>query len=380
MASTMTHRERVLASANREEPDRVPLDLGGTHASGITAAAYERLKAHLGVCAPTVYLSRRSRVAVPDEEILQRFGIDTRIVVPRVAEEPGGAGDAPDTYVDEWGVERKMLPGGHYYVSRPAFPEDSTAADLERHNWPDPDDPARYRGLREEASRLRKETDCALLMYLPARIMSLGQFLRGFDVWLMDLHANQAFAEALLERGTEIQLRMIGHILEEAGDLVDIVNVADDLGMQTGPLFSVATYRKMLKPWHRKIYSFVRAHTRAKLMLHTCGSVRELIPDLIDIGVEILNPVQVSAQGMEPGRLKEEFGNELCFWGGIDTHRVLPFGSCEEVRAEVRRTISQLGAGGGYVLGAVHNIQPEVPPENICAMFDAALELVAHEA
>jgi len=266
------------------------------------------------------------------------------------------------------------LPGGHYYVSRPSFPEGATISDLERHRWPDPEDPARYRGLRDEARRLREETDYALLVYLPARVMSLGQFLRGFDSWLMDLCTNQRFAHALLERGTEIQLQMIGHILEEVGDLVDIVNVADDLGMQTGPLMSLELYRRMIKPWQQGLYTFIRSRTPAKLMLHTCGSVYELIPDLIELGVQVLNPIQVSARAMDTNRLKAEFGKELCFWGGIDSHRVLPFGSAEDVRAEVRRRISELGARGGYVLGAVHNIQPEVPPENVCAMFDAALE------
>jgi len=371
--TTLSHRERVLLAANRERPDRVPLDLGGTHASSITVGAYERLKEHLGVVGPTAYLSKRSRVALPHEEVLRRFGIDTRLVVPRVAEEPGEADEGPDTYVDEWGVERKKLPGGHYYVSRPAFAEGFTARDLERHRWPDPDDAARYAGLREEARRLRESTDYALLMYLPARLMSLGQFLRGFDVWLMDLYDNQTFAEALLERGCDIQLRMIGRLLAEAGEFVDIVNVADDLGMQTGPLISVDLYRRILKPWQGKLYGYIRAHTSAKLLLHTCGSVHQFIPDLIDVGVEMLNPVQVSARGMDAEKLKAEFGKELCFWGAIDTHRVLPFGSKDEVRAEVRRRISELGPDG-YVLGAVHNIQPEVPPENICAMFDAALE------
>ena len=380
MATAMTHRERVLLAANREQADRVPLDLGGTHASSITVASYNRLKTHLGVAGPMSYLSRRSCVALPHEEVLERFDIDTRIVVPPVAEEPPTMEDGSDAYVDEWGVERKKLPDGHYYVSRPALPEGSTVADLERHRWPDPEDPAHYGSLRPEASRLRRETDCALLMYLPARIMSLGQFLRGFDVWLMDLYANQGFAEALLERGTEIQLQMIRRILEQAGELVDIVNVADDLGMQTGPLFSADLYRQMIKPWQQKLYGFIRAHTAAKLMLHTCGSVYELIPDLIDVGVEILNPIQVSARGMDPARLKAEFGNDLCFWGGVDTHRVLPFGSTDEVRAEVKRRISELGSGGGYVLGAVHNIQPEVPPENLCAMFDTALEFGRYDA
>jgi uroporphyrinogen decarboxylase len=370
----LSSKERVLRAMNWQEPDRVPIDLSGTHASGITVGAYEKLKKHLGIERPTNYLSWRSQVVVPDEEVLKRFHIDTRILTVIAAEDTSASGASPSSYVDEWGAERTKLPDGHYYVSTPPLARDLGPADLERHKWPDPERPARYQGLRESALKLREETDCAIVFYLPARLMSLGEFLRGFDVWLMDLLINQPLAEALLAKFTEIQLVMIERYLSEVGELVDIVNVADDLGMQTGTLISRDLYRKMVKPWQRRIYDAIHARTPAKLLYHTCGSVYDLIPDFIEIGVDILNPVQVSARRMEPSRLKREFGRDICFWGGIDTHQVLPFGTPHEVRDEVRRRISELAPGGGYVLNAVHNIQREVPPENICAMFEAALE------
>jgi uroporphyrinogen decarboxylase len=369
----LSPRERVLRAVNLEEPDRVPLDLSGTHASGITVGAFERLKQHLGVARPTTFLSWRSQVVVPDEEILSRFHIDTRILTVISAEDISDKEASPAKYVDEWGAERTKLPDGHYYVSRPPLVGELTPRDLDGHQWPEPETASRYKGLRERAEKLRAETDCAIVFYLPARLMSLAEFLRGFDVWLMDLLVNQPLAEALLARITEIQLVMIERYLDEVGDLVDIVNVADDLGMQTGTLISRDLYRKMVMPWQQKLYEAIHAGTAAKLLYHTCGSVYDFIPDFIEIGVDILNPVQVSARKMDPTVLKQEFGKHICFWGGIDTHRVLPFGTPEEVREEVRTRIAQLGPGG-YVLNAVHNIQREVPPENICAMFEAALE------
>jgi len=281
---------------------------------------------------------------------------------------------ADDSFEDEWGVVWSRPEGGHYYVSEAPFEQEATVAAVERHPWPDPDDPGRTRGLREEAAALRQQTDCALCMYVHGRVLSFGQFMRGFENWLMDLKLNKAFVHALLERATEVQMQMNARLLEAVGEYVDIVHVADDLGGQPGPLLSLATYRELIKPYQARIFAALKAQAPVRLMLHSCGSVAAFLGDLIDIGVDILNPVQVSAAGMDTAVLKREFGRHLCFWGGVDTQTVLPFGTPEEVRAEVRRRISDLAAGGGYVLAAVHNIQKEVPPANVLAMLDAARE------
>jgi uroporphyrinogen decarboxylase len=201
----------------------------------------------------------------------------------------------------------------------------------------------------------------------------MGQYLCGFEDWLVNLIANPRFAGALLDRVVELESQMVRNILRAVGECVDVVLCPDDLGMQTAPLIAPALYRKMIKPRHRRLFDAIKGGTRAKLLLHSDGAIAPLIGDLVDVGVDALNPVQVSAAGMgDTKRLKREFGNRIAFWGAIDTHRVLPFGSPQEVREEVRRRIETLAPGGGYVLASVHNLQAEVPPENVCAMFEEA--------
>jgi uroporphyrinogen decarboxylase len=375
----MSHRERVMRAINGEETDRVPLDLGSTATTGINIRAYEKLKKHLGIDSETEVLSARSQIARVDESILRMFDIDLRMLSPRPLEDKKGVTtikwDEEESYTDEWGVVRTKAPGGHYYVSRPPFEgTDLTLKDLERHEWPDPTDPKKVEGLTEEAQRLRENTDCAIVLRLPGRLISLGQFLRGFGPWLEDLILNQEFACALLDIGLEIQTQLCDRMLEAAGDCVDIVFFADDYGMQTGPILSLELYRKIFKPRQEKLLSFIKSHTNAKILFHSCGSVYKFIGDFIDIGVDALNPIQVSARDMDSKKLKKEFGHRITFWGGIDTHKVLPSGTPEEVKEEVKRRIDDLGPGGGYVLSAVHNIQAEVPPENIVAMFEAGRE------
>jgi uroporphyrinogen decarboxylase len=371
----MSGRERVLMAVNHEEPDRVPVDFGGTLATTAVDQAYRNLCRYLGLPDHVEYANRIYLLARIPLDLVQRLGVD---VVQLHLKPPENWQPrrtfADDSFEDEWGVVWSRPEGGHYYVSEAPFEQEATVAAVERHPWPDPDDPGRTRGLREEAAALRQQTDCALCMYVHGRVLSFGQFMRGFENWLMDLKLNKAFVHALLERATEVQMQMNARLLEAVGEYVDIVHVADDLGGQPGPLLSLATYRELIKPYQARIFAALKAQAPVRLMLHSCGSVAAFLGDLIDIGVDILNPVQVSAAGMDTAVLKREFGRHLCFWGGVDTQTVLPFGTPEEVRAEVRRRISDLAAGGGYVLAAVHNIQKEVPPANVLAMLDAARE------
>ncbi len=201
--------------------------------------------------------------------------------------------------------------------------------------------------------------------------MHQTQFLRGYADWMMDTIANRVFFDALMERAMDLVLGVSGNLLAAVGDNVDIVFYGDDVAMQSGPLVSHDVYLQCIKPWHRKIFNFLRSRTKAKILYHSCGSVYSLIPDLIDLGIDALNPIQVSAKDMDTARLKREFGKRLTFWGGVDTQHVLPRGTPDDVRAGVRRRIRDLAPGGGYVLNSVHNIQREVPPENVCAMFEA---------
>ena len=367
----MTSRERVLASLNREEPDRVPLDLGGV-ATTIEAVPYNELKQYLGIRSETE-LFLRDHVD-PPEEVLKRFGIDTRYVRIKPPRNFKVQIDPDNSYLDEWGTRWKK-PESSLYWDPVDYPlKDATIEDLETYNWPDPHDPGRTEGLREQAKRLREKTDYAVIGDTPL----LGIFesacvcLRGIERLMMDLILDKPFAEALFDKLADIHIEFLRHYLDAVGDLIDVIMVSDDLGGENGPLISPELYRDLIKPAQRKLWQFIKSNTEAYLFLHSCGSISKFVPDLMEMGVDILNPVQVSAKDMDTKRLKEEFGDKLTFWGGVDTQRVLPFGSPEDVDREVRKRIADMATGGGYVLTAVHNIQAGVPPENICMMYDAA--------
>jgi len=367
----MTPRERVLTSLNHEEPDRVPLDLGGL-ATTIEAVPYNELKKYLGIRSETK-LFLRDHVD-PPEEILERFGIDTRYVRMKPPRNFKVQIDSDNSYLDEWGTRWKK-PESSLYWDPVDYPlKDATIEDLETHNWPDPHDPGRTEGLREEAKWLREKTDCAIIADTP----SLGIFesasicLRGIERLMMDLILEKPFAKALLDKVADIQIEFFRHYLDAVGEYIDVIMVTDDLGAENGPLISPEHYREMIKPAQKKLWQSIKNNTKAYLFLHSCGSISKFIPDLIEIGVDILNPIQVSAKDMDPKRLKEEFGDKLTFWGGVDTQRVLPFGSPEDVEREVKTRLADMAPGGGYVLTAVHNIQAGVRPENICMMYDAA--------
>jgi len=369
----MTHRERVLAALRHEEPDRVPIDLGGTLASTIVGSAYPRLREALGLAgheAKTTWTY--ASLAEIEEDVRQALDLDI-VHAPRAA----GAGASarqlgPDRFIDEWSVQWHKPEGGHYYVEHAPFEEEATVAAVERHPWPEPKDLVNLDGFGEWLRRMRRETDYAISLEIRGRVMSMGQFLRGFENWMMDLADNHAFVEALLEQTTRIQMAINATVLAEAGDLVDIIYTSDDLGSQNGTLCSPATFRKLFRPCFAKIWEQARRSSPACLAHHCCGSIRPLIGEMVELGVQVLNPIQVSAADMDPAELKKQFGRELAFWGGVDTGYVMPRGSVEEVRSEVRRRIREMGLGGGYLCAAVHNIQPEGPPANILAMFEEA--------
>jgi len=375
----MTSRERVLASLNHQEPDRVPIALGQATGDGITLVAYRSLLAHLGMDPGTAQLKdTRAQTARVDEAVLRRFRVDSRGI---------GLG-APDgwkdewlddrTVQDEWGVVRTRPADSHYFdLCGSPFAEDPTRSAIDSYPWPDPLNPGRYRGLRETARRLHRETDYAVVLDVNCAFFLRCCELRGWENFYTDLVADVPFAEALMDRYLAIRLAMAERALEEVGDDVDVVMVtSDDLGMTQGTLISPSLYRALIKPRQQRTFDAIRARTDAFLYYHTDGAIYSLLPDLVEIGVQVLNPVEVRAVGMEDtAKLKREFGGALAFWGAIDTHHVLPQGTVAEVREEVRRRILDLGPGGGYVVGPVHNIQPDVPPANVVAMYDAAHEL-----
>ena len=373
----MTHRDRILSALKHAEPDRVPLDLGSTGATTITVKAYERLRAYLGLAveSPPVLWSFRSTTVIPDEAILRHFDVDAR---PVLLGSPLSRPDrklSEDMFLDEWGVLWTRHGVSHFINSDGPFYSltDPAPQDLEKHNWPEPLDPGRFQGLGERARKLHEETDYAVVLNLSNGPVHQCQYLRGYGTWLEDLLLRPVFAEALMDRVVDVLIQIANRALEEAGPYVHLVTFGDDIATQNATLVRPDLYRKKIKPRHKALADTIHRHGKL-LLFHSCGSVYTLVRDLIEVGVDVLNPVQVSAADMATSRLKREYGSELAFWGAIDTHRVLPRGTPEEVREEVKRRIDDLHGNGGYVLCAVHNLQPEVPPENVVAMYQAGLE------
>ncbi|MGI6037735.1 MAG: uroporphyrinogen decarboxylase family protein [Limnochordia bacterium] len=371
----MTHGQRLRMALEHKEPDRVPIDLGSSPNSGITIFAYERLKKHLGIESPTRLLDKPFQLAdlSQDDELLERLGVDTRGVFPRphaLWEDKVGPGDS---YEDEWGLVRRRPPGGLYYdVVKSPFAEGITPGQLDKYPWPDGSHPSRFVGVAEEITKYHDE-GYGVVVNIRGGFIGQSQFLRGFEGWFLDLALNPEAICDLMDITLQFQLDLIQGMLAEAGDKVDVVVYGDDLATQSDLMVSPKMYREYLKPRQAKLFAAIRKLSPAKIHYHSCGSIVSVIEDLIEIGVEVLNPIQVSARGMDPAALKKDFGDKLSFWGGIDTQRVLPRGTVAEVEAEVKLRIDQMAAGGGYVLNPVHNIQADVPPENIVALFDTGL-------
>ena len=373
---TLSSRERVLLALNHEEPDRVPIVFGAEGATSMLVPAYENLKRHLGIGSETRLFSRAFQYARIDEEVMANFQANIRSLVGQASPRCAPVDGPDDSFTNYWGITWQRPPGQYYYhmISHP-LQGARTPQDLEAYPWPDPETLLDLSGLAARARQLHRESPYAILATSggPSSIFEAAWYLRGLPEFMMDLATNPEMAHTLLRRLTDIVKASTAQFLREVGDYIDIFRVADDLGMQNGPFVSPSMFRKIVKPYLQEYYSLIHNLTDARLFLHCCGSVFTIIEDLIEIGVEVLNPVQVSASDMDPQRLKRQFGDRLCFCGGIDTQRVLPRGTPEEVREEVRRRIRELAPGGGYLLAAVHAIQPDVPPENVCTMFETAL-------
>ncbi len=369
----LTSRERVQRALSHREVDRVPIDLGGTQNSTLSAGAYERFAAYLGVDAPAPTLSLAFETVSLPEPVLRRLPVDTRSIYARPPASGGGRMLDAFTLVDEWGVTYRQAQGNPQYdaVSHPLA--EATLADLDDYPWPDSGDPSRYAGLGDAARDLHENTAFAICGSTnDTVIFDRAWMLRGMQQFLSDLLLDPAFAIGLMEKVAAVQFRRQESFLREVGPWLDVLVIADDMGTQHGCLIRPALYRKLVKPLHRRYIEHIRGFTDAKILMHACGAISELVDDYIEIGVDCLNPMQVAATGMAPETLKSRFAGRMAFWGGIDTQGLLPHGAPEDVRAAVRRTLDIMGRDGDYVLGAVHNVQDDVPPENVWAMLDEA--------
>jgi uroporphyrinogen decarboxylase len=387
---TWTSRRRVATALNHQEPDRVPYDLGGTILTGIHQQAYRRLRKHLSLPAAEVDIEDPiQQLARVHEDVKKLFKVDVYGVNPS---KPRGIATLPwsedgyDKLVDEWGIEWwKPQDGGLYYdMRRHPLAEIDTVPALAKYKFPDPLDPGRYEGMVARANELmnRKQVAYVLGRNAPG-IFEIALWMRGFENYYCDMVANTQFAEALLDTIMEVKMKYWAHALELLGPNVMMVSEADDLASQNRCLVSPALYRKLIKPRHKKLFAFIkkRAQVPVKIFYHSCGAIAELIPDLIESGIDILNPVQVSATGMDTKQLKKNFGKDVTFYGGgVDTQHVLPHGTPQEVRDEVKRRIDDLAPGGGFIFNTVHNIQADVPPENIVAMWEAMREFGVYDS
>lgn len=378
----MTSRERVLKAINHEAPDRVPIDLGGFQ-TGIHKGAYTKLIEHLGIRDEIATLDPVQQLAKPCEEVLERFRVDTRYVCAHGPDSFKGRiqqnrrdGRLWHDLADEFGVVWSMPDDQQLYMDISHHPlANASVKDLADYPFPRGDDPTRFTGAREQALQLRRETPYAICTGIGGVVYEYCWYMRGLEHWLTDLIENPDFCAALLDQTLKFWTGFYTGFMKEVGDLVDVVMIGDDLAGQRGPLFNPRIYQSLIKPRQKALVLHIKSLTRAKVWYHTCGACVPYIPELIDNGVDILNPVQIGLPGMEPAELKSRFGRQITFWGGgINAQHVLPTATPTEIREHVRRNLDAFKPGGGYVFNNVHNIQNGVPPENIVALFDAAHE------
>jgi len=365
-----------LATLEHREPDRVPMSMT------ITIDAYNNLKRYMGIeLDETPKIGRWTEVGI-HPLVAERFGLDVaRLPMGSPRKRPKSSD--PNVFIDEWRVEwsKVVRPDGGYYYEMSRHPlAEARLEDLDDFPWPDPDDEGLTAGVEEQFRQTRQETDFAITTKIGGAVFELATYMRGMQQWYTDLAMNPAFSSRLMAKIADIQARIDLNGLKVVGKYVDILRLSgEDLGMQQGPLISLRMFRELVRPHLHKVWSVAKEHllaqnSRGKIMLHSCGSVRAFMPDWADMGLDVLDPIQPRAKGMDTAAIKAEMGDRLAFHGGIDIQHVLPFGSLEEVRQEVRQRIKDLAPGGGYILAPAHNVQGDVPPQNLIAMRDAVEE------
>ena len=409
----MTSRERVLASVAHKEPDKVPLDLGATPSSGISAIGYNNLKKHLGMdSGKTLIYDVVQQLAQPEDEILEKFHVDV-IDVGRSFNtsdddwKPMTLADGSPAYYPKWFNPVKhddgtwyasdkdtliaKMPQGATFFDQCCFPwEDGYPEDfsglpdamnkvlwsnLVHSPWDNAGDPDFWDKLRQNCIELRKNTDKALMIVCGCNLFEWGTFLRKIDNFLMDLCLEPVKVEALLDALMEVHLATLEKVCNAVGDVVDILRFGDDLGMDSGLFMPPDTYRQLFKPRHTMLCDYVHKNSNMKTFLHSCGSIYRIMPDLIEAGYDIINPVQTNTFEMDPVRLKKEFGNDITFWGaGADTQTILNRATPQEVRDHVKERLDIFSPGGGFIFNTIHNIMPDVSPENIVAMYETLHE------
>jgi uroporphyrinogen decarboxylase len=374
----MISRERVLTTLNHNEPDIVPLYFEPT------IGFYRKLMNVLGILIPKkVSIGTWTQVPL-DSELVTRLNLDIIRIGLKPANEKNVLSTEVSAFRDDWGVEYKKVfyneQNGFYFEMTKHPLANAKKKDLNYYSWPSVPNNERLLHLQEQVKKLHFNTDLAIITSGIGSLFETAQYLRGQAQWLMDLVSDEDFANSLLSKICEIEVEADKKIIEAVGSYIQIYHVGgEDLGTQRGPLISPNTYREVVKPYHKYRWESAKdllskINPDCKLMVHSCGAIYPLIKDFIDCGVDILDPIQPLAQGMEASSLKREFGKNLTFCGGIDIQNLLPFSSPQEVRTETRKKIMELGQSGGYILKPSHFVPDNVPPENIFAMIDSAKE------
>lgn len=377
----MTSRQRVVTTLDHREPDRVPFDCRFTYDAYRKVAEYIGFESDSAVRPGSPWLS-----VGPPAAFLEELGVDLLYVGLGKGEDTPAFSYGMESYKDEWGVTFRKVKDTdaiHYeFVDQPLA--DATVEDLADYPWPDPRDPKRVEGLKETCRRLYHETDLALVGRFNNSIWEQAFYLRGFERMLLDMAMNPDFPCALMDKLTEIAISRVEIGMACCGEYLQVLRLAgDDMGHQYGTLISPKMFRDLVKPRFARLYSTAREmlakyNPEAKLMAHTCGDVYPIIPDYIEMGLDVLDPVQPYVAEMEREKLKAEFGDRLAFHGGIDIQKVMPYGTPEEVKNEAKTAIQALGPGGGYIVAPAHYLQADVPPENVVALRDAILEYGAY--
>ena len=378
----MNSKKRLQACLAHQPPDRIPFDLGGTPMSGIHITAYEKLIKYLGFddLKGEVY-DHIQQLALPHEQVLKHFEVDVRSIRPSSPDsydlDIQKVGDYTE-YTDEWGVRwRKPISGGFYYdmIFHPLEFAQSLS-DIDDYPWINPNDESRYTDLSETAANYAKDGFGAILWSIGPGVSETHAWLRGYNKYYTDFYLNPEFAETIMSEMVNIKIAYWKTALSKAGKSIDVVVEADDLAGQNGPLISPKIYRDFIKPQHTRLFSAIKKFApNVKIFFHSCGAVHNFIGDFIESGIDILNPVQKSATGMDLHQLKQEFGKDVVFWGGgVDTQRVFDGDNIAAIQTDVRHNISALKPGGGYVFTPVHNTQANVPPQNYMAMWETLRE------
>lgn len=376
MAKTYSRRERVATALEHKEPDRVPCDLT------ISPPAYQKLCDHLGFKYEPYWWDDCNH-AFPSAECLEKLNVDVCHFPAHCFVPPGFDKDAPE-FRDQWRILRRKVedaPGSFMYVSMDYPLADAESVDdIMDFNWPTPDELYDPDQAIDLVKNLYNNTDFALTGVFGGHLFEMPHFLMGMEKYFVYLYTEPEIVRAIIEKTMEIQMEVERRVLRDIGQYMTHIRLnGEDVGTQNGPLINPDFYADMIKPYHQKEWEFVKAefhkyNPRGKLMIHTCGGVYDFIPHFIEAGCDILNPIQPNAKGMDTELIGRNYGDKLSFHGAIDSQDVLSTGSREAIFAEVKKRIRDLGPGGGYIASPSHNVQSNVPPENVVAMYEAIHE------